>query len=263
MHVFTKALWDERRSLPAWASAVAGIILLESALWPSLSGMSNLDAYLEELPAGLKEVFALDQMSTGTGFLNAELFTLLLPALFVVHGISRGARMVAGEEERGTLDLLLVTPLPAWRLLLEAAAALITSTVTLAAVALSATLTGSLLFGLGIPVASAVVGVSALALLGTQFGIVALVVGAATGRRGLALGVSAGLVMAAYLWFVAGMFVGDLEPWRGLSPIDQALGAGPIAPEAPGSFAWLLLPPVVALLLAVPWWDRRDIGRGR
>jgi ABC-2 type transport system permease protein len=264
MHsIFQKALWDQRRSLPFWASGLALTILLESALWPSMSGMPSFDEYLQELPAGLREMFAMDQMSTGAGFLNAELFTLVLPMMFLVHGITRGARMLAGEEEAGTLDLLLVTPLSTTRLLVEEAAALLVSTVVLGAAVLLATFVGSQAFGLEITVRSAAVGATALVLLGFEFGLLALVVGALTGRRGLALGVPAVLVMATYLLYVAAVFVDELHEWRGVSPFDQALHDGPLAPHAPVSFGWLVIPPLVALIAALPAWARRDIGASR
>ena len=40
-------------------------------------------------------------MTSGLGFLNAELFSLMLPVLFLIYAIARGARLVAGEEEAG------------------------------------------------------------------------------------------------------------------------------------------------------------------
>jgi ABC-2 type transport system permease protein len=39
---------------------------------------------------------------------NAELSSALVPILF--YAICRGARAIAGKEESGTLDVLLVTP---------------------------------------------------------------------------------------------------------------------------------------------------------
>ncbi|WP_217996724.1 ABC transporter permease [Nocardioides jensenii] len=262
-NVFQKALWDQRRNLPFWASGVALVVLLEAALWPSMSDMASLDDYLQDLPPALREVFSLDQMATGSGFLNAELFTLVLPMIFLVFAINRGARMVAGEEEAGTLDLLLVTPLSTTRLLVQEAAALTLSIIALGAAVFGATMVGGRLFGLGISVAAAVVGATALVLLGVEFGILALVIGALTGRRGLAIGAPTALVMAAYLLFVAGALVDGLAAWRGFSPFDQALHSGPLSPQVPASFAWLVLPPLLALLVALPLWSRRDIGTAR
>lgn len=258
--IYAKAMWDQRRSLPAWGSAVALLILLESALWPSMASMPSLDAYLAEFPEPLREMFAIDQMATGRGFLNAELFTLMLPLLFLVYGISRGARMMAGEEEGGTLDLLLVTPISAKRVLLEEALALVTGLVVLGGCVLGATIAGSAAFDVGVGPGAAAAGTIAVVLLGVDFGVVALAAGAFTGRRGLAMGTATAVALASYVLFVAGMFVEGFSGWQQVSPFHQALQAGPLASELPLSLLWLIVVPVGVAAITLPLWSRRDIG---
>lgn len=255
-----KALWDQRRTLPAWASGIVLSIVLEAAMWPSISSMSSLDAYLTEFPDVLKDVFSIDQMSTGTGFLNAELFSLMLPLLFVMFGILRGARMIAGEEEAGTLDLLLVTPLSTTRLLLGEALALAIGLVTLGVATVIGTLAGSALFDLGVPASSAVAGATACTLLGIVHGAIALTAGAVLGRRGLALGLATAAALGAYVLYVGGLFVEGLSDARVLSPFHLALHAGPLADAFPASFLTLLVAPVALVVLVLPLWARRDIG---
>lgn len=260
MHtVFSKALWERRRSLLGWSIALASLILLESALWPSIKSMPSLDAYLDEFPEPLKEMFGIDQMSTGQGFLNAELFSLMLPLLLIAFAISHGARLIAGEEEAGSLDLLLVTPLTTTRLLLESLAALVASVTLLATVVLCSTLLGSLAFGLGIRPGAAAAGALSVLLLGLEFGVIALVAGALTGRRGVAIAVPAALALVTYVLYVGGAFVDGLARMRELSPFDQALQTGPLAATLSTGLVWLALVPAVAVLAALPVWDRRDL----
>ena len=184
----------------------------------------------------------------------------MLPMLFIVYGVSRGSRMIAGEEEAGTLDLLLVTPQSPSRLLLEEVLALVTGMAILGGVAFVATVTGSVAFGLEVSTVAAAVGALSVLLLGVEFGAAALVTGALTGRRGLAMGAAAGLALGMYVLFVAGMFVDDLGWWQQLSPFHQALRTGPIAPRPPGSLLWVAVVPVVLIAAALPLWQRRDIG---
>ncbi|GAA3517843.1 ABC transporter permease subunit [Nocardioides daeguensis] len=258
-----KALWDQRRTLPAWASGIVLSIVLEAAMWPSVASMSSLDAYLTEFPDALKEMFSIEEMSTGTGFLNAELFSLMLPVLFIIFGILRGAHMIAGEEEAGTLDLLLVTPLSTTRLLLGEGLALAAGVTALGAATVVGTLAGSALFDLEIPVASALAGATACTLLGLVHGAIALTAGAVLGRRGPAIGVATGAALAAYVLYVGGLFVEGLSDAQVLSPFHQALQEGPLADAFPASFLTLLVVPLALVGVVLPVWARRDIGAHR
>jgi ABC-2 type transport system permease protein len=48
----------------------------------------------------------------------------MLPGMFLVYGVGRGARAIAGEEEHGTLELLLVTPVSGASIIAQKALAL-------------------------------------------------------------------------------------------------------------------------------------------
>ncbi|MBF4767178.1 ABC transporter permease subunit [Nocardioides agariphilus] len=258
-YVFTKTLRDQRRALIAWSIGVTALVVVEGALWPSVRDMPNLDEFLAGYPDALKEAFNLAAMTTGTGFLNAELYTLVLPILFLVFGISRGARLVAGEEESGTLEVVLVTPVSTTRLLLEKAAGLLTALCLLGAVAGVSTLIASALFSMGVSPAGAAVGALSMMLLGLEYGFLALAVGAMTGRRSLAVGVPSVAAVAAYVLYVGGLMVDSLSGWLAWSPFHQALSEGPIASGLPFRYAWMVLAAVVVVAVAAPVFARRDI----
>lgn len=257
--VFGKALWDQRHSLPGWAAGIATLVLLESALWPSISGMSGFDSYLDQFPAALKEMFAMDRMATGAGFLDAELFSLMLPMLFLVAAISLGARMIAGEEEAGTLDLLVVTPLTTSRLYLHCALALVVSMGSLAVATWVAVMTGDALFDLGVTPANVAGAAIAMWLLSCEFGLLTLTAGALTGRRGVAVAVGSGLALIAYLLYVGGLFLDELAAVAAASPFHQALRDGPLLSGPHASYVWMALVSAVVVSVAAPVWGSRDI----
>lgn len=258
--LFLKTLRDQRRVLTGWAIGIVALVLVEGALWPSIRDMPDLEQFLESYPEPLKDLFDLDAMTTGTGFLNAELFTLVLPILFLVFGISRGARLVAGEEEAGTLEVLLVTPLSTTRALLEKAAALLVALLLLGMVTAAVTVVASALFGMGVSVPAVLIGSLAMVLLGLEFGWLALAAGAVTGRRALALAVPGVTAVAAYVLYVGGVMVDWLSPLLPWSPFHQALADGPLDPALPASFGWLPVGAIAFLLAAPPVFARRDIG---
>jgi ABC-2 type transport system permease protein len=259
-NVFLKTLRDQRRALFGWGIGIVLLVVLEAALWPSVRDMPDLQEFLAGYPEAMRKLFNLEDFGTGVGFLNAELFSALLPVLFIIFGVGRGARMLAGEEESGTLDVLLVTPVSSIRLLLQLAAALATAVAVLGAVVYVSLLASSPLFGLGIDAADLAAATLAMVLLGIEFGWPALAVGAVTGRRGLAIGVASTAAVGAYLVYVAGEFVGALEAWQPLSPFHQALTGGPLGGGLRAAYLWMPAVAVAVIAVAVPVFGRRDIA---
>src|SRR6266702_8276145 len=64
-------------------------------------------------------------MQTPAGYITFRYMETTLPLLLSFWPILAGARLVRGEEERGTMDVLLGTPQPRTRLLLEKIGALV------------------------------------------------------------------------------------------------------------------------------------------
>jgi ABC-2 type transport system permease protein len=242
-NVYTKSLYDARRGLIGWSVGIVVLVLLECALWKSV----------RDLPGP----------ATGTGFLNARLFTLLLPALFLGYGIRHGARTLAGEEESGTLELLLVTPVSGARIVVDKAFALASSIAVLGLVLFAATVLGSGIFGLGISPPDAAGGALAMTLLGLEYAVLALAAGAVTGRRTTAFAIAAVAAVAAYVVHAAGLVNPRFASWQPYSPIHQAFQDGPLGAGLQLSYLWLLAGAAVLVTVAVPALDGREIATGR
>lgn len=258
--IFAKSLRDQRRGLVGWSIGVILLVVLEVALWPSVRDIPDLDKFLSSYPEAFRELFHVEELRTGAGFLNAELYSIMLPAMFLVFAIGRGARLVAGEEEAGTLEVLLVTPVTRARVLLEKAGALAVSVAALGAVLLVVSALSGAIAGMDVPLGEHAAATLSMVLLGVLHGWVALAVGGATGRRSTSIGVASGLAGAGYLLYVAGKLVDAIAPWRVLSPFDQALGSGPVGGGVPAAFLWMAVVAAVVLAASVPVFDRRDLA---
>lgn len=258
-NVFLKSLRDQRRALVGWSIGIVLFVLLEAALWPSIKQMPDLDKLMAGYPEAMRKLFSLEEFATGTGFMNAELFSAMLPLLFIVFGIGRGARAIAGEEEAGTLEVLLITRVSANSLLLQQAAAIAVAMAALGAVTYVAILGSSAVFNMGIGAGDLAGATLAMVLLGLEFGWLALAVGAATGRRVVAIGFAAAGAVAAYLLYVAGQLVEAVQPWQQLSPFHQALDGGPLGAGLSPAYGWLALAAAAFVAVAMPVFDRRDI----
>lgn len=259
-NVFAKTLRDHCRGLIGWGIGLTALVVVEVALWPSVRDIPDLDKFLENYPEALRELFDIGAMTTAAGFLNAELYSIVLPALFLVFAIGRGSRLVAGEERAGTLEVLLTMPVSRFRIFVEKAAALAVSVLALGAVLFVTQAAATLIAGLGIPMGDLAGATTAMVLLGVERGFLALAVGAATGRRSLSIAVPATITVAGYLLYALGAFVESVEPWRVLSPFYQALEGGPIGAGVTAAYGLMAVGAAVALVVALPVFDRRDVA---
>jgi ABC-2 type transport system permease protein len=186
-------------------------------------------------------------LSAPIGYLNSQYFATVLPAVYLMFGIGIAAWTVAGDEESGTLELLLANPVSRVRVALARAAGVVVllAILALASVAALAVLAPRLTNGLGLAqMAAATV---ATALLALTFASVTFLVGAASGRRSLAISASAALAVAGFVIEGVAAQVEVLQPIRAISPWHWALGADPLR----NGLTWQsgLLPLGVSLLL--------------
>ena len=256
-NVALKTIWEGRRAFVWWSLGVVALVLVNIAFYPSIKGNEQYDQLLEDYPEVVQAFFGTD-LTSPAGYLYSQLFSLLVPLVLMIYVVGGGARAIAGEEEAGTLDLLLSLPISRTRLVVEKAVAIavqlaLLSVVLFASIALPGPLF-ELDIGLG-NLAAAVVGSYLLALL---YGFLALLVGSATGSRSVAIGVAAALAVAAYMLNALGQTVDLLEPWRILSPFEHV---GDPLREGLGGGALVLAALALLAAAAAPWlFSRRDVA---
>lgn len=259
--VFERSLHEHRRSLSAWAGGLFALSLIMAALYPTVRDNPQLSNLHESYPKALRSLFGITDLTTGVGFMRAELFSLVAPLLLIVLAVLWGGDLVAGEEDRGTMDILLANPISRSRVVLEKWAALVAGVAaTGMALALGLAI-GIPAVDLNIGAAGVAAAVVATVLLALLFGTVALVVGAGTGRRGLARGSAGLLAVLAYLMSSLADLVGWLRPARPVSPWYHALGVDPLVKGF--STVHLLVPlglTAVVVLLGVYAFGRRDLA---
>jgi len=113
VEVTLEAFRERRRSLVWWTVGLTATIALTIAFYPSLADDQALSDYAKDLPESLRALFVGGELDIASpaGFLNSQVFALTAPMLLLIFAIGAGSGAVAGEEERGTLDLLLAHPL--------------------------------------------------------------------------------------------------------------------------------------------------------
>lgn len=178
------------------AVAMIAMGALTGSLWPSLQ-----DAFTDLPPAfneGVSNLLAGADLTTGAGWMNAELISLVAPGGLTAVAILSAARGIAGEEQKKTLGVLLSAPVSRTVFLTAKTFAMVVN-VLLATIALAAGIViGSLIGDLGIS-ASGVLGTCAhSALLAIVFGAIAVLIAALTGDGRLSSTIPTGLAVLAF-----------------------------------------------------------------
>jgi ABC-2 type transport system permease protein len=260
--LFRRGLLDRARAVAAWCIGVSLYIVLLAAVFPSLRGATDLNELVDKYPEGLKELFGLSagiDLTTGAGYLDAELFSFMLPLFALVLAIGSGSRVLAGEEEAGRLELLFAYPLRRRDGVLAKGATVAVELAVFALAVAVALLLCSLVFDLDLSAGRVAGAAASVGVLGLLHGWIALAVGGFTPSRALATAVPAALAAAGYL--IAGLqgLADWLHPlrflsafwWVGRAPLREGASAGGMLVVAAAA--------VAALGAAAYLIDRRDL----
>jgi len=262
--IVRRTLRDQRRGLTAWAVALAGLVGMYVAVYPSVSGNSSFAKMIEQMPKAYRTLFTTGSgidFTTPAGYLNTELLTFMGPLLVLVYAIGAGAAALAGEEDRGTMDLLLANPVSRSRVVGEKFIALVIGTAALMVVLWLALVGEGRAAGMGVPLGRSGAALLHLGLLGVEFGTLALLIGAFTGRLAASRAIPAVSAVTAYLVNGLGPLVGWLRPLRKGSPFFQYIGHDPLRTGVSGLAAAVALVSIAALLTgALMVFRRRDLG---
>jgi ABC-2 type transport system permease protein len=260
--VLTETIRDRRRSLVWWTLGLVGLIALTLAFYPSIRDDQALAEYAEDLPESVRALFAGGELDIASpaGYLNSQIFALMAPILFLIFAIGAGSAAVAGEEERGTLDLVLAQPLRRRDYVLQRFLALALLIAGLTVVLLLSVTLGSWLVELEIGFARVLAASVSVGLVALLFGAVALAAGAIRPGRAPAIATAAGIAVLAWLLDGLGQAVDVLESVRPLSPYYQAIGRNPLREGAPWA-GWAILAAASAVLAAcaAAGLERRDV----
>ena len=242
----TVALIDlrvRRRPVIGYALGLGAYAFAIVALYPSFENDTSLDQ-LAQSSSTLMAAFGVNgSLTSPAGWLNANLFNNFLPLILIVLTVGYGSWCVAGQDETGILSLTATLPITRGRLILD-------KSIALAAQALPAVLVTYLCVLIGRGFDLRVGGCMAMLLLAIDFGALALLIGALTGSRGLALSVSSAAAAAAYLISSLAPAISWLHPFRFASPFYWALGNDPLQSGLPIGAALALGATAVALLVA-------------
>ncbi len=261
--VFGKNLYDMRRGLIGWSISILLMNLWIVTFYPAIRDSAfALDQYLQNLPPAFAALLGeTASFNTIEGFLTVELFTFFWPALTLAFAIGSGAGTIGGEEESGTLDLLLSHPVPRWRVLLEKFAALTVFSGIAIGAGLLGLILGTLFVNEAIDLGKLGAAILSIWLLTLLFGTLSLALTGVGLHRGAAAGIGAGVAALSFLINTLGPLADLPESLRRVSPWYYYDGGVALTEGLKlGNAALLAGLVIVFLAVALFGFQRRDLA---
>jgi ABC-2 type transport system permease protein len=258
--VFAKTIHDRRHGLLWWSVGIGALTIATMSVWPSVR--DEYQKLVQNYPEALLAFFGIEKGGLGTaaGYLQAELFSLMLPLMLIGYMIAAGSAATAGEQDAGTLEFLLAQPVSRRRVLLEKYVGLCAALAVISVAFVAVLVVTTRAFQLHVSVPNLIAATASAYMLALLFGAVTLLAGCVTGHRALAAGVASGVAAATYLLSSLATLVTGLKHFRPISPFWWYSGNAPLQHGLePLHVVLLLTTTAVCVLAAVVVFDRRDL----
>lgn len=258
--VMLRWLRIHRGGLLGWSIGLAAVSAMYLSFYTTVAlDRELLDQYMEAFPPEMMSAFGFDELSTPAGYAQSTVFNLLGLILILIAGMTRGTRAIAGDEQTGSLETEVTAAVDRREVYVGRALGVTAFVVALGVVVGAVTVLINGPARLDLPVANIVAGVTALTLLGLVHALVALAVGAATGRPGIALGAT--IVVAVVGYFAHNLGPSILAGIERFSPFNWAYANAPLAQGFDwGGIGLLVALAAVAFVAGLVTFPRRDLG---
>ncbi|MCI0397920.1 MAG: ABC transporter permease [Chloroflexi bacterium] len=262
LNLFLQELRARRGAIIGWGLGIGLFALYVVSLYPQFAPLladfdiSNIQLY--------QMLGNFSDMASFRGFISTEVFTFL-PVLLIIYAVINGTGTLAGEEDNGTLEIIMALPIPRWQLVLTKIAAL-----GLALFLILAIMAGSLVIGFnslpadvdkgGVEVMDLVV-----ASLGTWpivflFATFSLFLGAYLPTRRIAAWAATAIMIFSYFGNNLADLSKPMEALQPLFPFYYYDGGAMLAEGIAANDALVLLGAAVVFLALALWsFQRRNV----
>jgi ABC-2 type transport system permease protein len=263
--ILTNSLSRFRGQIIGWGLSLALLAGFLTAFYDTIA--EQKESYMQLLSGYPKEMWALfatsgvAQMFTPAGYLNLEFFSYMT-LVVGIYAVLAGSTLLAGDEENGTLDLILGHPVSRTALFAGRSLAFLLATLAILAI----TWLG---FVIVVPGTMMDVGAGELALpMVSLFGILAFF-GTLALLLSMLLPSARAAAMASGIAMVGCYFINvmaniddSLQPLADVLPFKYYQGG--LAIDGMDWNEWLVMLGVSALFVLIAWWrfSRRDIRVG-
>jgi len=260
-NIYLKTLRDYRVAILGWGIGMGLVVISPMA---SVAALVTTPQAREQL-VGLAASFAWNadpiKVDTIGGYATFKIGIFIF--LIVIWPLLVGSRMLRGEEDRGSMDVLLSLPRPRLVVAFEKLAAMWTALFAMGVLIGLLAFAGGKKFGADFGLGDGLLYGLNLALICAVFGGLALLISQFTQERGPAAGSTAGLLVFFIVLDMVHRVVPNSEWISRLSPIYYYNLSKPLIPSFGTNFGAMAVELVLAAILggAAIWlFVRRDVG---
>lgn len=253
-----------RGSILGWAAGLAFFAVVYMAFYPALPP-EMLELNLQEVE--IYRALGVMEMATFEGYMASTVFNFL-PLLLGIFAITSGANALAGEEDNGTLELLVALPLARWQVVLTKALAMTISALIVFSLVGLALMSGFAAIQSQFEATATAAGLFRITLsylpITLVFMMLSLFLGAYLPHRRAAMVMATVALLFSYFGNNLANLVEGLRPVQRFLPFYYVDSSVTALVEGPawGDLLLLLAVALVFLLLAVLSFARRNITVG-
>ena len=254
--VLRRGLRDNRRAPLSWGLPIGAMCALIVGIYPSIE--DSLDELMKDYPQALKDAFGITELNSVEAYLDAEMFSLIVPLAIAFFAVRSIARAIAVAEERGYLDTALAAPLSRRVLVAGSFAATALATTAVLFVMLVLTMIVGVLAGTGISLVKVVEGVANVWPLAVFFAGVAVLVAGFLHRSAPVTAITAGTLVGMYVIDLVGKLADPIEPLRVVT-VFKYYGSGLTEGIDPAAFVGLTVCGAALAFAGALLFERRDV----
>ena len=260
-----KTVWDRRKTVFLWAGGIASFLLMTFAAWPTMSGnAAALEGLISAMPTEMFAIFGMtdpDSLATPAGFISSRAYLNAGPLIMILFCVGGVSSLVAKEERRGVLDMVLSNPQPRKRVLAQKVIGLTGLTAVITIILMVVGFAANEFWDTGLEPMHILGANVGLMLLGLFFGGMALALWSFLHSGGTAIGITSAFAVVTYFLNGLATVVDPIAPLRSLSPFFWYLGdTVPLAKGVQPAYLLLLIGGVTGAVIAIWRFEKRDLA---
>ena len=249
------------KNIAVWSICMFVLALMFAYLYDPFKGEFN--DMMDNAPALMEAILGpipTDSISPEV-WLGIELYGLLFPIMISVIAILAGASAVGSEEDSGTIELILASPISRERIICEKSLGILTQLAIIGGFLWLGIVAGSFLFPFDVSLTNVLSATGTGCLFGLTVSHLALASQAFKGKKGLALATGSCFVGTSYIFYVFSGLSDNLHSLKYVSLFNYYDGPGVLVNGLNASSLIVMVAlSAVCFIAALYGFKRRDIG---